>query len=182
MKLPFFLPCLFCFFFFVFACSVFGNRLRLQFSKVCELNFIAVHNGHVTSLDKALSSEKILSSSQLWICLTVTDKALLFTNFMEKNLWDVHFCCCYCLHAVDYVIAVTYLVMIWPTPFQLLSEIFSKLFPLLVSCWINYLRIYLQTLKAVSCSANHVLSNLSQNRGHICCLPSASSREMGTAS
>lgn len=84
-----------------FACSVFGNRLRLRFSKVCELNFIAVHNGHVTSRDKALSTEQILSSSQVWTCLTVTDKALLFINFMEKKIFEM------CI----FVVAVAY--MLW---------------------------------------------------------------------
>lgn len=62
----------------LFACSVFGNRLRLQFSKVCELNFIVLHNGYVTSLDNTVSTEQILSPSQVQICLIVTDSLPLY--------------------------------------------------------------------------------------------------------
>lgn len=62
----------------LFTCSVFGNRLRLQCSKVRELNFTVWHHGYVTSLDDAASTEQILSPSQVQICLIVTESLPLY--------------------------------------------------------------------------------------------------------
>jgi len=73
----------------LFACSVFGNRLRLQFSKVCELNFIVLHNGYVTSLDNTVSTEQILSPSHIQICLIVTDSLPLYQFYGKEFLENI---------------------------------------------------------------------------------------------